>query len=188
MPDGLSSRCSQSLEREDDLGVAGQVTVDESPSTIPIINAPDGGSTRGWKICLHQPPTDLASHPSMKTLVFIPAILFLASIFSSCGLSCNGCSHKYVEIEEVEWIEEEVVTEPGPKGGPGETVKVRRPVVKTVRKAVRCTDCGSWYCADSDCCGTVSSQVRRRATSQGASGEPHIGLIPTMHPLAPEEN
>ena len=75
----------------------------------------------------------------MKKLAFIPAILGLALIFSSCGLSCNGCSSKkYVEIEEVEWIEEEVIADPGPKGGPGETVKVRRPVVKIVRKAVRC--------------------------------------------------
>ncbi len=125
---------------------------------------------------------------SMKKLAFIPAILFLPLIFSSCGLSCNGCSKKYVEIEEVEWIEEEVFADPGSKDGKGGTVKVRRPVVKTVRKAVRCSSCGSWYCADSECCGIVSTQVLRRATTQGGSGEPHIGLIPTMKELAPEEN
>ncbi len=137
---------------------------------------------------MHRLGTDLASPPSMKKLVFIPAILFLASIFSSCGLSCNGCSKGHVEIEVVEWIEEEVITEPGAKGGPGETVKVRRPVVKTVRKAIKCTSCGSWYCSDAACCGIVSTQVLRRATAQGASGEPHVGLIPTMKELAPEDN
>jgi len=120
----------------------------------------------------------------MKKLAFIPAILFLPLFFSSCGLSCNGCSKKYVEIEEVEWIEEEVFAE-GDKGG---TTKVRRPVVKTIRKAVRCSSCGSWYSDDSECCGIVSSQVLRRATTQGASGEPPVGLIPTMKELAPEEN
>ncbi len=125
----------------------------------------------------------------MKKLAFIPAILGLALIFSSCGLSCNGCSKKkYVEIEQVEWIEEEVIADPGPKGGTGETVKVRRPVVKTVRMAVRCTPGSSVYCPDTDCGGTVSSQILRRATSQGASGEPHLGLIPTMKELAPEDN
>ena len=140
---------------------------------------------------MHHSGSNLASHTPMKKFAFIPAILGLALIFSSCGLSCNGCSpskKKYVEIEEVEWIEEEVIADPGPKGGTGETVKVRRPVVKTVRKAVRCIPCGSLYCPDPDCGGTVSSQVLRRATSQGASGEPHLGLIPTMKELAPEDN
>ena len=140
------------------------------------------------KICLHRLGSDLASLASMKKLVFIPAILFLASIFSSCGLGCNGCSQAHVEVEVVEWIEEEVIAEPGPKGGSGKTVKVRRPVVKTVRKALTCTSCGSWYCSDAACCGIVSSQVLRRATAKGGSGEPHIGLVPTMKELAPEEN
>ena len=141
------------------------------------------------RFCLHYFRGGLASGAPMKTLAFIPAILFLALSFSSCGLSCNGCSSKkYVEIEEVEWIEEEVIAEAGAKGGTGETVKVRRPVVKTVRKAVKCTPSFSWYSVDSDCGGTVSSRVLKRATGQGSSGEPHVGLIPTMKELAPEEN
>ena len=133
------------------------------------------------RFCLHYFRGGLASGAPMKTLAFIPAILFLALSFSSCGLSCNGCSSKkYVEIEEVEWIEEEVIAEAGAKGGTGETVKVRRPVVKTVRKAVKCTPSFSWYSVDSDCGGTVSSRVLKRATGQGSSGEPHVGLIPTV--------
>jgi hypothetical protein len=132
----------------------------------------------------------------MKKLAFVPAILALVFTFSSCCFTCvkgkaydvDLCDREYVEIEETEWIEEEVYAEPGPKGGKGGTVTVRRPVVKTVRKPVNCTSCGSWYCATPGCCDTVSTEVLRRATAQGGSGEPHIGLIPTMKELAPKAN
>ena len=78
----------------------------------------------------------------MKKLVLVPAIALFAFLFSSCGSNCvqlscvkgSSCgTKKYVEIEEVEWIEEEVYAE----GGKGGTVKVRRPIVKIVRKAVK---------------------------------------------------
>ena len=129
----------------------------------------------------------------MKKLVLVPAIALFAFLFSSCGSNCvqlscvkgSSCgTKKYVEIEEVEWIEEEVYAE----GGKGCTVKVRRPIVKIVRKAVKCAPSGSWYCVDDDCGDVTSSHVLRRATAQGASGEPHIGLIPTMKVLAADEN
>lgn len=129
----------------------------------------------------------------MKKLAFVPAILLLVLTFSSCCFTCvkgknfgvASCEKDYIEYEETEWIEEEVYADPGPKGGKGGTVTVRRPVVKTVRKAVACGQCGSWYCADSACCDTVSTAVLRRATAQGGTGEPHIGQIPTMKVLAP---
>ena len=129
----------------------------------------------------------------MKKLVLVPAIALFAFLFSSCGSNCvqlscvkgGSCgTKKYVEIEEVEWIEEEVYAE----GGKGGTVKVRRPIVKIVRKAVKCAPSGSWYCVDDDCGDVTNSHVLRRATAQGASGEPHIGLIPTMKVLAADEN
>lgn len=135
----------------------------------------------------------LSSQPCMKKLVLVPAILLSAILFSSCGVNCfqlscvsgGSCgTKKYVEIEEVEWIEEEVYTE----GGKGGTVKVRRPIVTIVRKAVKCAPSGSWYCADDDCGDVPSSHILRRATAQGASGEPHIGLIPTMKVLAADDN
>lgn len=130
----------------------------------------------------------------MKKLAFVPAILILAFTFSSCCFTCvkgkrfgvAGCEKEYVEYQETEWIEEEVYAEAGAKGGKGGTVTVRRPVVKTVRKSVKCTSCGSWYCADPACCDTVSTAVLRRATAQGGSGEPHLGQIMTMKVLAPE--
>ena len=130
----------------------------------------------------------------MKKLAFVPAILVLVFTFSSCCYNCvkgkrfgvAGCEKEYVEYQETEWIEEEVYTDYGPKGSKGGTVTVRRPVVKTVRKPVNCTSCGSWYCADPACCDIVSTAVLRRRTAQGGSGEPHIGQIMTMKVLAPD--
>ena len=145
---------------------------------------PHGGWTRALKICLHRPLTYLTSHLSMKKLAFVPAILVLVFTFSSC---CST-SRQYIEIEETEWIEEEVYTDPGSKGGEGGTVTVRLPVIKTVRKAVKCTSCSSWYCSAPDCGDVVSTAVLRRASAQNGSGEPHIGQIPTMRELAPVAN
>ena len=65
------------------------------------------------------------------------------------------------------------------------TKTVRHPVVKIKCKRIKCAKCGSWYHPDSGCCGTVGPEVLKRATAQGGTGEPHIGLIPTMKVLAP---
>jgi len=132
----------------------------------------------------------------MKKLAFVPAILILAFTFSSCGFSrvkgkrfgAAWFQKEYVEYQETEWIEEEVYVKPGATGGKGGTVTVRRPIVKTIRKAVKCTDCGSWFSAAPACCDITSTAVLRRATAQGGSGEPHIGQIITMKVLAPQAN
>ena len=129
----------------------------------------------------------------MKKLVFIPGLLLLILTASSCCWNCTkgkrfgvaGCEKKYIEVEETTWIEEQVFTDHGGKGGKGGTVTVRRPIVTKIRKPVVCGSCGSWYCAKPECCDIVSTAVLRRATVQGASGEPHIGQIPTMKVLAP---
>lgn len=70
------------------------------------------------------------------------------------------------------------------KGGKSEPVY--QPVVVEEEKH-ECTKCGSWFCPKPDCCDTVSSSVLSRATAQGGTGEPHIGLIPTMKTLAPQQ-
>jgi len=114
----------------------------------------------------------------MKKLAFVPAILVLVFTFSSCCYNCGngkrfgiaGFQKERVEYQETEWIEE------------------GRPIVKTVRKAVTCTSCGSWYCPAPVCCDITSTAVLRRATAQGGSGEPHIGQIITMKVLAPQAN
>ena len=81
------------------------------------------------------------------------------SVSSSNSLSGNG---KYVDSPVVEYQ--------APK-------KVRRQ---------SCTKCLSTFCPKPGCCGTVGKNVLSRATMQGGSGEPHLGLIPTMKTLAPE--
>ena len=112
--------------------------------------------------------------------------------------SCSGCgggkqtfphqgceNDRYVEKQVTEYVEEQVVVEgKDSKGGlTSETITVRRPVVKTVREAVHCGDCGSKFCAKPDCCGIVPRSVLSRATAQGGTGEPHLGTIPTMKVL-----
>lgn len=142
----------------------------------------------------------------------LAAIVFTSccgSSLSLCGKSLNlktgcskckkgkqtfphqGCENKrYIEREVTEYVEEQVVVEGksaiGPKGGlvkTSETITVRRPVVKIIREEVPCGDCGSKFCATPDCCGIVPVSVLSRATAQGGTGEPHVGLIPTMKVL-----
>ncbi len=139
----------------------------------------------------------------MKHLALLLTSFVAALIFTSCGTTkicgggCHGCgksqkfphqgceSQRFVEKQITEFVEEEVVIEgKGPKGGlTTETITVRRPVVKTVREKVHCTDCGSKFCPHPDCCGIVPKSVLSRATAQGGTGEPHLGLIPTMKVL-----
>ena len=53
---------------------------------------------------------------------------------------------------------------------------------ETVKES--CVKCGSSFCPKPQCCGIVSNEVLARATAQGGTGEPQIGLIPTMKVLA----
>lgn len=61
----------------------------------------------------------------------------------------------------------------------------RVPVTTTETVKHRCRKCGSSFCPKPKCCGIVSPRVLARATAQGRTGEPQIGLIPTMKTLAP---
>jgi len=135
----------------------------------------------------------------MKNIAFIPGILIILFSLNSCcsscfmgGKLCNkgggaaaGCPEGYYEEQTTEWVEEEVYVHSGAKGGIVGTKTVRHPVVKIKCKRIKCAKCGSWYHPDSGCCGTVGPEVLKRATAQGGTGEPHIGLIPTMKVLAP---
>ena len=133
----------------------------------------------------------------MKYIAFIPGILFLLVTLNSCCSSCfsggkpcsgpapTGCPEVYYEEQVTEWVEEEVYVHSGPKGGVVGTKTVRRPVVKTVCKKIKCAKCGSSFYPDPSCCGSVGPEVLKRATAQGGTGEPHIGQIPTMKVLAP---
>lgn len=142
---------------------------------------------------------------ALIVISIVSALVFTSccgSAFSLCGKNvdvknCSGCKTKqkfphqgcenerFVEQEITEYVEEQIVVEgKGGKGGPtSETITVRRPVTRTVRTEVDCGDCGSKFCATPDCCGIVPVSVLSRATVQGSSGEPHVGLIPTMKVL-----
>jgi hypothetical protein len=108
------------------------------------------------------------------------------SVSSSDSLSSKG---KYVAPPVVEskpkrsWFSCPEDQKPKAK-----VAKVRNPRVKKakVAKAQGCTKCYSKFCPKPDCCGTVSNAVLSRASMQGASGEPQLGLIPTMKTLAPK--
>ena len=102
------------------------------------------------------------------------------------GFPHQGCEGgRFTEKEVTEYVEEQIVVEgKGAKGGTvSETITVRRPVTKTVRVEVPCGDCGSKFCPEPDCCGIVPVSVLSRATAQGGTGEPHLGVIPTMKVL-----
>lgn len=125
----------------------------------------------------------------MKYIALIPGILLFALAASSCCSSIAGgtlfsCNRQTVQVEQTEWVEEEVYVDHGAKGGKGGTTTVRTPVVTTVDEKVKCPDCLSWYCAKPGCCGTVGEGILQRATAQGGSGEPHIGQIATMKVLS----
>jgi hypothetical protein len=68
-----------------------------------------------------------------------------------------------------------------------QTIEKKVPRYKTVTKKtwIPCKSCTRFFCPKKDCCGTTSDSTLKMATAQGATGSPHIGLIPTMKPLAP---
>ena len=57
---------------------------------------------------------------------------------------------------------------------------------RTKRVTSSCSSCGSVFHPTPGRCGSINNQVRARASAQ-ASGEPHIGLIPTMKDLVPSD-
>jgi hypothetical protein len=133
----------------------------------------------------------------MKNLLFIVSLLAVSLGFSSCcsmfGVSAGSAGYR-TETRQVktcfyDTVTEEVVVSGGDaKSGPvTETVEKRVPRYKTVTKKVRiaCGSCTRFYCPKKDCCGTTSESIRRMASSQGSSGSPGIGLIPTMKAIAP---
>lgn len=113
----------------------------------------------------------------MKTALKILAAAMVAMFFASCSQqaiyhdgSGNAVNSSYVSSYD------------GGKEVAQESISAA-PVVKVTKQG--CRKCGSSFCAKPGCCGTVSKAVLARATAQGGSGEPHIGLIPTMKTLAP---
>lgn len=109
----------------------------------------------------------------MKTTIKLFAVALFAVLFSSCS-SCNLSHRGSISGEQKVLVSQNT----GAKGG-----------MSTVEKIVTvnhdCRVCGSTFCPKPQCCGIINTSVISRATGQSGTGEPPIGLIPTMKTLAP---
>lgn len=129
----------------------------------------------------------------MKTILCLFTVAVAALGMSSCCSLSNAAKMNgewVTETKQVKTCRYTTVTEevyhPGPKGGTIELVEKKIPCYKTVtkRKWVSAPPCVRLYCPGKDDCGTTSEKTMLMATAQGPVGSPHIGLIPTMKPLA----
>jgi hypothetical protein len=132
----------------------------------------------------------------MKNLALLITVAAMSLGFSSCcsmfGIGSAQSSGYRTETRQVKTCGYDIVTEQvvvggGGKGGMTQTVEKKVPRYKTVTRKVRvpCGSCTRFYCPRPDCCGTTSEATRNMASAQGPIGSPHIGLIPTMKPIAP---
>jgi hypothetical protein len=130
----------------------------------------------------------------MKNLALLISLAAVSLGFSSCcsmfGNGFGGGGHR-TETRQVKTCGYDIVTEEvvvgGGKSGMTQTVEKKVPRYKTVTRKVRipCGSCTRYFCPKKDCCGTTSESTRIMASAQGPVGSPHIGLIPTMKPIAP---
>jgi hypothetical protein len=134
----------------------------------------------------------------MKNLTLLLALATLSLGFSSCCSMFGGFNRsssgyttttKQVKTCGYDIVTEEVIIPGDSKSGKGGMVQIiekKVPRYKTVTKKTRnkCRSCTRFYCPKKDCCGTTSEATMRMATAQPSVGSPHIGLIPTMKPLA----
>lgn len=124
----------------------------------------------------------------MKTALKLIALTLCGLAFASCcGIDNNySCGSKTVEKTITTYKEEVHTVRPGGKGAMPYTKIVRVPTTTTVNVKEKCV-CTDKFCPKPDCCGRVSNEVVKRATIQGGTGEPHLGLIPTMRQLVTVE-
>lgn len=133
----------------------------------------------------------------MKNLALLLSLAAVTIGLSSCcsmfGLSSQSAGYR-TETRQVKTCKYDIITEEiripaSSKGGMAttQTIEKKVPRYKTVTKKTRisCGSCVRFFCPKKDCCGTTSDSTIKMATAQGATGSPHIGLIPTMKPLAP---
>jgi len=122
----------------------------------------------------------------MKSIAQLIGLGLIASLLSSCcWFACDKPAYKEVSETKYKTVKNVVDAGDGAKGGVAYATEEKVPYTVTKKvKIDKCGDCGSTFCPKPGCCGTVGEAVLKRATAQGASGEPHIGLIPTMKVLA----
>lgn len=129
----------------------------------------------------------------MKKLLLLLSLAVVSLSFSSCCSMFGGfTTHAgtYEESYKVKTCGYDIVREEkviDAKSGLVEVTetKVPRYKEKTRKVYVKCPRCTRYYCLKDGCCGSSSEAARKMATAQPASGSPHIGLIPTMKPIAP---
>ena len=121
----------------------------------------------------------------MKKIAYILSLGIAALFLSSCcGLTGSSCGGYTAEAEVTKYKDVTRTVDSGAKGG--QPYEVTEKVAYTTTETVKtpCGKCGSYYRCTTECCDVVSKEVLKRRTAQGASGEPHIGQIPTMKVLA----
>ena len=134
----------------------------------------------------------------MKNLILITTAAAVSLGFSSC-CPMFGYTKQYAgyrtETHQVKTCHYDIITEqvitPGDsksgKGGMVETIEKKVPRYKTVTRQVpiRHGPCCQYYCPEKEPCGTTSESTLVMASTQGSSGSPNLGLIPTMKLIAP---
>ena len=119
----------------------------------------------------------------LSTLCAVTAL----GLSSCCCLFSSNNTYKTKETRLVghKMVTREVTVSTGAKGMmETQTVSEKVPVYKEKTKTRR-VQCVRHYCPKSGPCGTTSETIVKMSTSQGGVGSPHIGLVPTMKPLAP---
>ncbi len=112
---------------------------------------------------------------ALKTIVLIVTGFALASC-------CGNRGTQLVEETKTTYVNKVVTVNPGGKGALPYTKTIKVPVTTTVFTKKKCK-CTSSFNPKGGCCGELSKKVTQRATTQGSTGEPFIGLIPTMKTL-----
>jgi len=122
----------------------------------------------------------------MKSIAHLIGLSLISLFFSSCCfINCDKGAFKEVSETKYKTVKKVVSSGDGAKGGVAYSTEEQVPYTVTKKvKVDKCGDCNTTFCPRNGCCGTVGEAVLTRATAQGASGEPHIGLIPTMKVLA----
>lgn len=130
----------------------------------------------------------------MKKITLFLSLIAVSLGFTSCSMfGLPGTTAGYVtETREVktgryDTTTEQVLVSSSAKGGNVyETVEKKEARYKTVTKKTRvpCGRCTRFYWVRNGCCGTTGESTRKMATAQTSNGSPHIGLVPTMRPLA----
>ncbi len=134
----------------------------------------------------------------MKNLFLLVSLVAVSLGFSSCCSMFGSHSQsagfrtetRQVKTCKYDLVTEEIIIKGDSKSGKGGMVKTvthKVPRYKTVTKKVRipCGSCTHYYCPKKDCCGTTSQETLNMVSTQGSSGSPHLGLVPSMKKLAP---